>query len=80
MKKNAVLKACTKLKGSDISIAEDFSVAVRHIRKKLWESSAGERASGAKAKLFFNKLCVDGKMYAWDAANNARYKISESKK
>ncbi|XP_072144716.1 uncharacterized protein [Dermacentor andersoni] len=78
--KGSVLKACYKLKGTEFSITEGFSFAVRNIRKKLWESSAEERSNGAKVKLFFNKLCVDGTMFAWDSANNARYKISERKK
>lgn len=34
--KIAVLRSCAKLKGSDVSVGEDFSIATRLIRKKLW--------------------------------------------
>lgn len=56
----SILKACPKLKGSKMSVSENFPLGVREIRKKLWESSAPERAKGAKVKLVFDKLSVDG--------------------
>lgn len=58
----------------------DFSKTVRNIRKKLWESSADERDSGAKVKLIFVKLSVDGTKFAWDDVKNRRYKANKAGK
>ncbi|XP_077486842.1 uncharacterized protein LOC144098218 [Amblyomma americanum] len=75
--KVSIMKACPKLKGSEISISEDFSLGVRQIRQKLWESSAEERSNGAKVKLFFDKLSVNGTLFAWDKTKNKRYRITK---
>lgn len=75
-----ILKSCSKLKGSVISVTEDFSMRVREIRKKLWLSSSEERNNGAKAKLVFDKLAIGDTMYAWDEVTNTRHKITRKGK
>nr|XP_054917163.1 uncharacterized protein LOC129380383 [Dermacentor andersoni] len=74
--KASALKSAHKLKGSEISISEDFSTRTREIRKHLWKSAAQEKANGAKVKLMHNKLSVDNVMYGWDEVKGARYKLS----
>lgn len=70
--KNKILSCCNKLKGSDISISEDFSKTVRETRAKLWKSAAGDKAKGAKVSLVYDKIKIDGKLYVWDAEKNCR--------
>ncbi|XP_077544496.1 uncharacterized protein LOC144156367 [Haemaphysalis longicornis] len=65
--KLSVLKNCFNLKGSDISISEDFSPATREIRRHLWKSTADARNSGAKVQLYYDKIKVDKTMFAWDS-------------
>ncbi|XP_042150367.1 uncharacterized protein LOC120850684, partial [Ixodes scapularis] len=75
--KLAILKNCFKLKGTPISISEDFSKRVVEIRKNLWDSTAEERGRGSKVKLVFDKLRVDNALYAWNEATNERFKCHE---
>lgn len=49
--KTSVLKNALKLKGTTMSMSEEFSNRVREIRKHLWKSAAGEKENGAKGKL-----------------------------
>lgn len=77
--KTSILKACSKLKGSDYSISEDFSKNVRETRKKLWLSSAEERAKDAKVKLVFDKLIVNGTLYGWNEERGERFIIAKNK-
>lgn len=78
--KTAILKACPKLKGSEFSVSEDYSKRIRDVRKKLWESASQEKTNGAKVKLVFDKLSIDGDMFGWDSAKNQRYKFPKSQK
>ncbi|XP_037498616.1 uncharacterized protein LOC119372211 [Rhipicephalus sanguineus] len=74
--KVAILQRCSKLKGTELSISEDFSARVRDIRKKLWQSSSRERTNGSKVKLVYDKISIDGKIFCWDDDKNKRYKLS----
>lgn len=58
--KMSVLKVTHKLKGSVLSFSEDFSYKVREAGRNLWKSSENERENGAKVKLLYNRLSVDG--------------------
>lgn len=78
--KELIFSACKKLKGTGLSVTHDFSKNVREIRKKLWQSSADERDAGAKVKLIFDKLSVDGTKFAWDDVKNRRYKVNKTGK
>lgn len=73
--KVSILKAAYKLKNSDLSISEDFSRRVRDIRRQLWQTSTTERAKGAKVKLSYDKLILDGVTYGWDDIKKSRYRI-----
>ncbi|XP_049527367.1 uncharacterized protein LOC125947075 isoform X1 [Dermacentor silvarum] len=64
--KSSVLKECRKLKGTTVSITEDFSLKVREIRMKLWQSSQQERDQGSKVKLVFDKCSIECEMFVWD--------------
>lgn len=75
--KNKILSCCYKLKGTPLSVSEDFSKRVRDMRAHLWHSAANERAKGAKVKLSFDKLKVNDKVYIWDPVKNARTDISK---
>lgn len=66
--KQRVLSAALKLKGTNISISEDYSKNVRQERAKLL---AYARESNRKYTLRYNKLTIDGKTYAYDATNDA---------
>lgn len=64
--KMAILRSCSKLKGTNISISEDFSLAVRETRRKLWKSSKSNRDSGDRVVLLFDKLKINDTLYVWD--------------
>ncbi|XP_040359711.2 uncharacterized protein LOC121047998, partial [Ixodes scapularis] len=70
--KMKILNNCSKLKGTQISINEDFSKRVVEIRKHLWNSTADERKEGAKARLVFDKVKINNVLYAWDEVRNER--------
>ncbi|XP_077485423.1 uncharacterized protein LOC144095625 [Amblyomma americanum] len=70
--KTLVLKNCSKHKGSEYAISEDFSARVRDVRKKLWISAKALKDSGAKVALVFDKIRINGEMFQWDEENNCR--------
>uniref|UniRef100_A0A147BGB8 Putative myosin light chain kinase n=1 Tax=Ixodes ricinus TaxID=34613 RepID=A0A147BGB8_IXORI len=72
--KMAIMKNCVKLKGTKISINEDYSKRVVELRKNLWNSTAEERKNGAKVNLVFDKLWLNNVLYAWNEVSNERYK------
>lgn len=45
----------------------------------MWDSAAEEKANGAKVKLVFDKISIDGVLYAWDTEKRA-YQIDQKKK
>lgn len=76
--KESVLRNCRRLKGSNISIGEDFSVRVRHIRKQLWNSAKANKESGDKVFLVYDKLKINKVLYRWDEAKNDKVPLSTS--
>lgn len=77
--KMSVLRNCPKLKGSTISISEDFSLRVRNIRKRLWDSAIENRKKGDKVTLIYNKLKINNTLYVWDAEKQTRIALSQPK-
>ncbi|XP_077551771.1 uncharacterized protein LOC144165971 [Haemaphysalis longicornis] len=74
--KMKIMASCPKLKGTEISVSEDFSKRLRDLRGKLWRSAAEEKANGAKVLLSFDKLKVDDKVYTWDELLNCRVEVT----
>lgn len=70
--KDSVLQNCKKLKGSSISISNDYAKETVAVRKKLWESAAVGRANGKKVTLLGDKIKVDEEIYSWDTTRNER--------
>lgn len=77
--KMAILKSAHKLKGTHISLSEDFSKRLRDIRQKLWKSAAGEKANGAKVKLVYDKLSINNILFGWDEGKNVRFQITKAR-
>lgn len=61
--KLAVLKAKSKLRGTNIFIGEDFSSRVREVRRKLTPHLKRARSEGKRAVMIFNHLLIDGTKY-----------------
>lgn len=76
-KKEQVLRNCNKLKGTPISISEDFSKATRETRKKLWDDTATIRARGGKVRLAYTKIKVDDVLYKWDDDHQVRIPVNK---
>lgn len=64
--KECVMKNCGKLKGTSINVSNDYAKVTVQVRKKLWDSAAGDRAQGKKTALVHDKLKVDNRLYGWD--------------
>ncbi|XP_077558145.1 uncharacterized protein LOC144173709 [Haemaphysalis longicornis] len=77
--KERVMKNCPKLKGSSISISNDYASETVEVRRKLWQSAAAERDSGLKVSLNHDKLKINDKLYTWDQNKNEHCAISNSK-
>uniref|UniRef100_L7LY49 Tick transposon n=1 Tax=Rhipicephalus pulchellus TaxID=72859 RepID=L7LY49_RHIPC len=76
--KIALFKASHKLKGSELSLSEDFSRLVRDTSRLLWESAQKERQKNMKVRLVYDKLSTDGTLFSWDAEKKSRYKLQKS--
>ncbi|CAN7984287.1 unnamed protein product [Ixodes pacificus] len=76
--KQVILQNARKLKGTNISIGEDFSFRVRSIRKLLWGSSQSNREKGDKVYLSYDKLKINGEVYIWDHQKNDKVKLGQS--
>ncbi|CAN7948258.1 unnamed protein product, partial [Ixodes hexagonus] len=64
--KSDVFRNCIKLKGTKISVSNDYSQVTLRKRKLLWNSAMAEKEQGAKIKLVHDKLRVNDDTYAWD--------------
>lgn len=65
--KQEILSSARKLKGTGISISEDFSFATRQIRKKLYDFA---KAQKTKFYLAVDTLRIDKKTYVVDSVTN----------
>lgn len=77
--KQEVLRNCKKLKGTQISVQNDFSAETLRKRKLLWQSAKAEKEQGKKVALVNNKLRVDSQLYAWDDVSNTRVAVRSGK-
>lgn len=77
--KTSVLTNAFKLKGTTMSISEDFSSRVREVRRNLWKSAAEEKRNGAKVKLIYDKLSIDDTLYGWNETEKSRFKLQKKK-
>lgn len=64
--KHDVLVNAKKLKGTEISISEDFSQTVRTKRKMLWEFAQNHRTDGSNVKLRYDVLYLNDVKYEYD--------------
>lgn len=64
-----------KLKGSGISIGDDFSKEALAKRKLLWNSAKQERDDGEKVHLNHDKLVISSDLFVWDYSKNGRVRI-----
>lgn len=78
MKKTEVLKNCFKLKGTDISVSEDVSLATREKQEKLWDSTSEIRKARGKVTLKYDKLKVDDELLERNAAQNKRIPLKKA--
>lgn len=76
--KDRVMKNCPKLKGSAFSVSEDFSQAIRDVRKKLWLRTKENRDRHEKVRLVYDKVNVDGHVYRWDESRNDMVEITKN--
>lgn len=76
--KEQVLHAKSQLKGSDITISEDFSPSTRHARKKLVEF-ARQTSPDEQFSLRYNKLVIKKKCYMYCPVTNAIHEQAKSK-
>lgn len=77
--KSKVYKNCKKLKGTGISIADDYSKETVAKRKLLWNSAQDERKQGQRVHLNYDKLFIDSDMYSWNDEKNRRVKVRHNK-
>nr|XP_054920891.1 uncharacterized protein LOC126518652 [Dermacentor andersoni] len=79
MEKQEVLRNCKKLKGTQISVQNDFSVETLRKRKLLWQSAKADKEQGKKVALVNDKLRIDSQFYAWDDVSNTRVVVRSGK-
>lgn len=76
--KQQTISNARKLKGTDISVQNDYSKETLRKRKLLWNSAKEEKRQGKKVNLVHDKLMVDRDRYVWDDCKNSRIKIASS--
>lgn len=74
--KMTVLKNCNRLKGSKISVQQDFSKETLRTRKLLWESAMPNKRNGDKVFLVRDRLHINGDIYSWDDIKQTRVLLS----
>lgn len=73
-----ILSNCKKLKGTEYSISEDFSPAVREIRKKLWERTKVHRNQKDRVFLSYDKVKINNRLYTWDDQTNDKVEVTKN--
>lgn len=74
-----VIKNCKKLKGTKISVSDDFSTPTLAKRQKLWESAKQEKDAGSQVRLVYDKIVIDKETYVWDDVKACRTKLGKTK-
>ncbi len=72
--KETIMKAKTKLKGSNVFISEDFSLRVREIRKKLLPHLKAAKDEKKKATMVYDHLLINGKKFILNEGNSLQQK------
>ena len=67
-----ILKAKTKLQGSDVFIGEDFSSRVRVIRRKLVPHLKKVRSEGKRVTMVFDHIIIEGEKFTVDDTDNLK--------
>jgi hypothetical protein len=70
--KDKILKAKSKLKGTQIFVGEDFSLRVREMRRNLIPHLKKVRSEEKRATMIFDHLLIDGKRFRLDDGQNLR--------
>lgn len=65
-----VLRNKAKLSGKDVYIDSDLTPKERKIQKQLREVAKTEKEKGAKVKVRYQKLIIDGRLMIWDEKTN----------
>lgn len=73
--KSKLYQNCKKLKGSGISIGDDFSKETLAKRKLLWNSAKQKRDDGERVQLNHDKLIINSDVFVWDYSKNGRVRI-----
>lgn len=76
--KQKIISNARKLKGTDISVQNDYSKETLRKRKLLWDSAKDEKRHGKKVNLVHDVLFVDRDKFVWDDSKNSRTKIGGS--
>ncbi|KAK6176671.1 hypothetical protein SNE40_014924 [Patella caerulea] len=71
--KSLIISAAMALSDPAIYISSDYSYKVRQTRKKLIKHMIKARDNGHNAKLKFDKLLIDRKIYSLDELENGDY-------
>lgn len=74
-----IFKNCKKLKGSNISVSNDFSEATLRKRKLLWESAKIEKDEGSRVRLVHDKILVNDATFVWDDESACRVSLDKEK-
>ncbi|XP_077539809.1 uncharacterized protein LOC144152415 [Haemaphysalis longicornis] len=77
--KMAVLRNCSKLKGSKFSINHDFCKNTLAKRSNLWKYGKQFKDQGRKVTLDYDRLHVDNTTYVWDEAKSCAIPSRQSK-
>lgn len=78
--KEKVFQNCAKLKGSGISVGDDYSKETLDKRRLLWKSALKEKEQGSRVRLNRDRLTVDNNVYVWDYSKNDRVRIRQFSK
>lgn len=66
--KAEVMRNAYKLKGSVLSLSEDYTFEVREKRRHLWAYAKAQKSDPSnKVRLTYDKLIINGQMFTWNA-------------
>ncbi|KAK9709186.1 hypothetical protein QE152_g26757 [Popillia japonica] len=74
-----ILKVKSKLKGKDIYIYSELTFEERSIQRKIRDKAREERNRGARVRVKYQQLEVNGKRMIWDNMKHALVKCDEPK-
>lgn len=78
--KQAIWKNVSKLKGSKISIENDYCAETRRKRKLLWQSAKADKYAGKDVFLVEDRLRIGTDLFSWNDSSNSRQWLSKVKK